>query len=279
MKLISILLIAFATVGCGGDLKMDGCWRHVEVAIDGDNSEWSNCSTYLEDEDFAVGVMNDADYLYISLSTADREVQRQVMMSGMIVWVDVTNDKAKSFGVRFPLGMREGDMRERIQEMRDRPDPPDRAEMQQQFVRQIGEMDRFEMIGPHEGNVRLLQIEDSKYVKVKLGVINGAFVYELRVPLDKQKDYLYGLGAKPGDNIAIGWDSPEIDRGEMRGMGGGEMGGGGRGGGGGGYGGGRKGGGMGGAGGLGMRPPGDSFEPPEPFEVWAKVKLVPRSDN
>jgi hypothetical protein len=278
MRTLGVILMLIIAAGCGGDLKLDSCWRNVEINIDGDNNEWAKCATYLEDEGFAVGVMNDADYLYISVSTADREIQRQVMMSGMTVWLDVTNDKSKDFGIRFPLGMRETDMRERMKQLQDGDDPPDRAEMQKQFEQQITEMDQFEMIGPHEGNIRLMHAMDSETIAVKLGVINGAFVYELRVPLREHEDYLYGLGVSPGTAIGVGLDSPEIDMGDMRvemgstgGGRGGGMGGGGRGGGGGG-GGSRGGGGKGG--GSGTRSGGAAFEKPEPFEVWASLNLA-----
>jgi uncharacterized membrane protein YgcG len=279
MRYLCVLFMVVAAAGCGGDLKLDSCWRSVDVVIDGDNTEWAKCATYVEDEGFAVGVMNDADYLYISLSTADREVQRQVMMSGMTAWLDVTNDKTKGFGIRFPLGMRGVDTREQMKEMREASDPPDRAEMQERFKEQITLMDQYETIGPHEGNIRLMHASDSETIAVTMGVVNGAFIYELRVSLRQETDYLYGLDVGPGDTIGIGLDSPELDMGDMRGPMSGMDGGmgGGRGGGGVSRGGMPGGGGKGGGGG-GMHPNGGSFERPEPFEVWASVSLVSISD-
>lgn len=278
MRRLWVVFVAVAVGGCGGDLKVDSCWRNIDVVIDGNNSEWAKCATYLEDENFAVGVMNDNDNLYISLSTADREVQRQVMMSGLTVWLDVTNDKQKSFGIRFPIGMDRPDLRREMRKAAASSGPPDRLEMQKRFEERLVSMDQYQIIGPSEGNLRLMGASDSETIAVRVGIVNGAFVYELKVPLRTDEDYLYGLDVGPGDTIAIGIDSPKFEPAGMRGPRGGVDGG---------MGGGMGGGMDGGRNGGGMRPgdwsDGDSsrtrpdwgsFERPEPFEIWAHVTLA-----
>ncbi|MEJ2722181.1 MAG: hypothetical protein P8181_13730 [bacterium] len=270
-----LIFAAMAVAGCGGDLNVDSCWRNVDVIIDGNNSEWAGCATYLEDKNFAVGVMNDTDFLYVSLSTADREVQRQVMMSGLTVWLDVTNDKQKRFGIRFPLGLDRPGIRREMRESAGSSGPPDRLEMQKRFAERLASMDQYQIIGPSEGNLRLMSASDSETIVVKVGMVNGAFVYELRVPLRTDEDYLYGLNVGPGDVIAIGIDSPKFEPAGMRaphddmdvGMGDRGMSGG-RGGGG------MPPGGWSGGDSSRTRPDWGSFERPEPFEVWAHVTLV-----
>ncbi|UCG53017.1 MAG: hypothetical protein JSW58_05535 [Candidatus Latescibacterota bacterium] len=274
MRCSILMVVLFLSVGCGRDLSLDSCWRATDVTIDGDNNEWGECVTYIEDKDLAVGVMNDDEFVYVLLTTADREVQRQVTLSGLTVWLDVANDKKKDFGIRFPLGVRGGDPPERIREMTERPDP---AEMLKRLEERIASMKEFEVIGPHAGNLRLMDMSETNTIAVALSQIKGTFVYELKMPLRRETDYLYGLGVDPGVTIGIGLESPEFKVGNLRERMGGEMRGGGPlGGVPGGGGGGRRGGGPPGMG--GMRPGGGAVDRPDPFDVWATVQLATGSD-
>ncbi len=210
-------------------------------------------------------MMNDSEYLYVALFTADRSVQRQVMMSGMTVWLDVTNSEEKSFGVRFPMGFHGKDMPRLGRPGQDGTDP---AERQKQIDDMIAGMDEFEIIGPAEGSDRLVKMGEIDDVKVAVRQDKGSFIYELRVPLTiAGSGNFYGLGTNPGDMIGMAIESPKIKRDATRDP---EMalGGTGRGG----RGGGGRGDGMGGGGKRGQRS-GEGMDPPEPFDVWSKVQL------
>ena len=267
IALFAVTLSSLVMPGCGSE-EFTSCWRQTDIVIDGDNSEWHECTTYFEDEKFAVGVMNDSEYLYIALFTADRGVQRQVMMSGMTVWLDVTNSEEKSFGVRFPLGFHGREMPKIGRPEQDGTDP---AERQKQIDEMIADMYEFEIIGPAEGNNRLVQMGEIDDVQVAVKQERGTFIYELRVPLaEAGRSNFYGLGANPGDPIGIAIESPKFDgsamRDQMMASGGmDDMGGG-------------RGGGRGGGGGGGGRP-GGGMEPPDPFDVWSKVQLATRSSD
>lgn len=92
--------------GCK-NLELNSHWRDREVTVDGINSEWENSTIYIEDEKILVGVMNDQDFLYISLITGSPALRRQMMGQGFIIWFDPEGGKKKVFGIQYPLGLQE----------------------------------------------------------------------------------------------------------------------------------------------------------------------------
>ena len=103
------LAFVFAIAQLAGckNLELSSHWPDHEVAIDGVNSEWENSSTYIEDEKVLVGVMNDENFLYISLIADDPVVRRQMLGQGFMVWFDPVGGRKKSFGIQYPLGLQE----------------------------------------------------------------------------------------------------------------------------------------------------------------------------
>lgn len=254
---LSILSLA----GCG-KLELNSAWRDREIAVDGVMTDWQNGMTYVEKANVAVGLFNDAEYMYLCLTPADRRIAAQMVGLGFTVWFDPEGGKNKTFGIHFPLGMQgRGNplmSRERVQ------DP----EQQRNMLEMMG--NELEILGPGEGQRARMPIASAKGIEVKLGESEGRLVYELKVPLVRDTEHLYAIGTDTGQKIGIGFETSELDREQMRetmgrrgggigGMppGGGRMppGGGGRG---------RMG------GGGGMRPGGGM---PGPLELWAKVTL------
>jgi hypothetical protein len=274
MTITSIVTSALLLVAGCGPIELESQWRDVDVAIDGVNTEWDSNTVYIEDPGVVVGMSNDDDFVYLCLMTSNRKVQKQVMASGFIVWLDSENNKNRDFGIRFPLGVQGAGS-----------SPPDTesprnvdselADFNKIFEEHLATNDEFEIIGPVGMGVRRLQASEAQGVEVKIGFLRGGLVYELKVPIgNRNADHFYTVDSKPGGTIGVCLESPEIEPGELRGRGGG-MGrgpgappGGGRGG----MGGGGKFGGRGG--GPGGPRPEKSFERPESFVIWVTVQLA-----
>jgi hypothetical protein len=298
---MTVVLLVSASLVCagGGSKEFDSWWRSEAISIDGVNTEWNDHTFYLENPGMVIGAANDDEYLYLSLMSADRGVMRQMMTAGLTIWVDAANDKKKDFGFRFSFDRRdrnpEAEKESRPQdvnpgEARNRPQSGgfmpggsmDEAEIQKRFAARIDSLKLFEIIGPDATGARLVHTSESLGVEVKTGFKNGAFVYELKIPLHSGSGRAYAVGAAPGKKIAIGLESPKVTMEElMNRRGGGDRPGGGMGGrmpsGGGGRmppGGGRSGGPGGSPG--GGRPGAGSFEELNPFNVWVTVTLATR---
>jgi hypothetical protein len=272
MSLSGLVCVASLCVpliaGCGG-VELKSHWRDRDVAVDGmdvPESEWQGARTYIEDADVAVGLLNDDEYLYVSLVTSDRMKLGQLIRSGLTLWFDPSGSDEKSFGIRFPLGgggadppaMRPGS----------RPDPEEMAAKMEELIEGGTDM---EILWPGEDESLRLAIVEAKGIDVRVGISSGALIYELKVPLEVSADNPFGIGAEKGALVGVGFETPEMDFEQMRESSGGRSGGmGGRGGGMGG-----RGGGMGGRGGMG----GGGRQMPEPLDVWIVARLAVEGDR
>ena len=262
-KPVMILLFAAAVlgqVGCG-TIDVESRWRDFSIAIDGKSDDWGDALVYFKDTDVALGVANDGNDLFLCLQAGSDRRQVPFMARGLILWVDAKGGKAKTFGIRFPLGI----------DLRSAREIPVNAEDQAQAQARRREAlaqsrDELEIIGAGDVEPQRIRIADIKGFEIAARMTAGRFVYEIRIPLAAGEEAMFAVGSKPGKTIGLGLEIPESGspsgrpgmggrgRGGMGGMGGGTRGGLG----------GRMGGRMGGRGGAGL----------QNFKNWADVKLA-----
>ena len=249
--------------GCKS-LEFTSRWRTAPVDIDGHNTEWQNALVRLDDKQVMVGFMNDGSYLYMSIVTDDRGIQRQIMFRGLTVWFDREGGEEKRFGVHFPVGMQFGGGGFRgMAEDREGAQPDSTARFRMPPV----DTSDVEIIGPVNGEHHQISKAQLREVAVSMDNSSGTLVYELKVPLTDNGPEPYAIGTQPGKTIGIGLETAarQAPQGSDESGGGG----GGRGFRGGGMGGrgGRRGGGGGDRGGR-------SGQQTEPLSVWAKIELA-----
>jgi hypothetical protein len=112
-KLINTRLFLFILfLSC---LVLSGCrenvlfssWRNQKITIDGKYKDWGAINTYYDEKTKVVlNLVNDADYFCVCLITRNREIEVKIMESGLILWFDRDNKKNKTFGIRFPIGLK-----------------------------------------------------------------------------------------------------------------------------------------------------------------------------
>jgi hypothetical protein len=289
---LTTVLLALLTLSCGG-LMIDSRWRDRDIVIDGDDTDWQDLKLYVENWPVDIGIANDADFLYLTLSTADRSFQRQAIMRGFEVWIDPNGRQGKILGVRYPLGMMGkggqefetadgfnpyGSSRSRAEQDRLRRAGP--AQLQEAFERMLASQQPM-LLGRSDREIRSLTMVGKNDVRVNVTLADGRLVYEARFPLHGEYP-IPPLPSKPGKSIGIGFKTRDLrfdrevvdSRDGVRGQGGGGLTGGqgGFGGRGGGFGGGTRDdgdyGGRRGGGGRGLSSTGF-----EPIEKWTKVTL------
>lgn len=280
------LLFALSLLSGCGKKPLPSVWRDRPVTIDGTDSEWEDARIILDQASVGMGLMNDGEYLYLTLSLSDPTLQARIMRQGFIIWFDPRGGKSEVFGVRFPLGMQ--DMARQWQEGGEPPQGMGRGGMDrgrmgrggtptteqlQTMYERLAEMPQMEILGPAKDQVRRLLIAESDKVLLATSYASRRLVYELRVPLAVDYGSTFGIGSAPGKKIGLGVEIPEFDMAALRqgmgGRGGGMPGGGMRGGGmdGGGMDGGMR---VGGMRGGGMR--GGMMS--EAFRLWTKIGLA-----
>ena len=252
---IALLLAALLLAACAGR-KMPGSWKDREIIIDGDRNEWRGLLAVPKGQNIAIGTMNDADYLYLLVSTADRPTMGQMLQRGLVLTIKAPSDKGEFLQITYPKPQRPGNRatsRGRGGSGGGRPDwdreVASLAETQPWFI----------LRGPGKEDLIELPLWSESGIRLGLGISNaGQLVWEIRLPLETTPDNRYALQAAPGQTLAISLATATPNRDQQarrRGAGGGRGGGGGRRGGGGGRGGGFSGGQGGGQRGQGLMQP------------------------
>ena len=281
----ALALTCLMAVGCGS-VRLDSRWVDREITVDGDDGEWENAKLYVKDWPIDVGLLNDGEYLYLCLTTVDRDLQTEVLMRGFELWIDPKGGRRKVVGIRFPLGMAQrrsegeepGELGRGRGGMRGFPGGRPNMRGSSGGSRQL-DPERFmaamKRLGA-SGELVLLEYDDDEGrrkaisrddpLQVRVAYDRGRLVYEARIPLHNSEHPLSELQVSAGDRVGIGFKTAEIDMTSMmarrRGMRGGGMPGGGM------PGGGMPGGGMGGGRGSRMSPMTASFE------KWGAVQLA-----
>jgi hypothetical protein len=274
-----ILYVALSAVflACGG-VEVTSTFRDRTIVIDGDGKEWAGMTMRTE-KNISFAVCNDSTYLYLLLSTTDHGLQRQIFARGLNIWFDATGGSDKTFGIHFPLGMKPGQRMRPLdgqgEPTGDQEEPPRMGE---------GAVHEMEILGPGADDKMIVSLVQEKDIQLKMSNDHGILVYELRVPLVRDRSHPNGIGGSLAGPVGVGLETPKFDMAAIRermgeqgmqppGERGGEMPQG--------EGGGRSGGGMGrghggggGRGGRGGERAGNSA--PEAISLWAKVTPAAR---
>lgn len=199
------------------------------VRIDGDRMDWEGDYTPLDGNQLWLGVRNDDDYLYLAILSESPAVVTPLVFRGLDLWVDPSREKQKSTGLRFPLGeaarAKSGGRRgSRAVAPPDSgsgesgrpalPEYPSAALLPDSLGRMA---DRLELLDGDSVTARLSLSEAGKRgIEAAARLDRGAFFYELRIPLRARSEGEFAVGARPGDTIEIGLQTPKVDQSRYR---------------------------------------------------------------
>jgi hypothetical protein len=221
------LFFLIGLCGCGG-IKLESSWPQKKIKIDGRDGEWGD-KYFFDKEGAIVGLANDAEYMYLFLSTTDRALQMKLLRQGFTVSFDSEGGKKSKFAVRYPLGLSQDDLwllteslREGQQEWRGggiqgigtKINP----KMLQSMYTTVMAAGELEIIVGAEHNKRLLPLASVPELEVALSFGENKLVYELKVPLARidKGEYQVGIGVEVGGNVGIGLLTPELDTRSLR---------------------------------------------------------------
>ena len=253
----SVLALGLLSLGCTAPHVLQSGTPAVPITIDALLGDWNDTIQPLPGERLALGVSNDADHLYVAVTSRDQGVTRQVLRRGLTLWVDPSGKESKELGIRFPLGMARGPAAQGGE--------LDESVFRARMAESLSELEILH--GEHLPAMRL-PADGALGIEVKVSFEYGELVYEIKLPLRSEEGYAVGVEA--GSVIGLGLETPAVNsemqraRGSGRGMGAG------RGGGLGGRGGGMRGGGRQ----VQRQGGGRTRELPEPLNSWTRVALA-----
>ena len=133
---LTILLLVTPALGGCSKVLLESSWRDRVITVDGAVTEWEGKRGILEGNDLIVGVVNDADYLYLTVTPRTPAAQMVMMRSGFTVWFDSSGGTAETFGICYPLGIEESGKQSGF-----RGEEPDPEKVRREFEQTLSELE------------------------------------------------------------------------------------------------------------------------------------------
>ena len=244
------LALASVLIGCSSSINIGSRWGDHTLQLA------ERRGIYVKDQNIVVDVLNDDEYLYLTVGVSDRMKQRQIAFQGLTVWFDNHGGDKQRFGIRYPL------RGERPLDEGGRPELERMRDTSWTFPEILS--DELEILGPIEDEHHRMHMAEAKGVDINIQNSNGTLVYSLKVPLTDNGQHAYAIGTGAGATIGLGIETGALMERERSG-------------------GSRGSGGRGGRGGFGGRGRGGEGASPEefrasrePIKFWATVQLASR---
>ncbi|MBX2818394.1 MAG: hypothetical protein KTR29_01895 [Rhodothermaceae bacterium] len=199
-------VLLLTLVSCKSALTLNSGAVDQQIAIDGSEVEWLNDLQPIAEENFAIGILNDDENLYVSLVTADVRVRSKIMALGMTLWLDPSGGSEKSLGIRFPLGIIDAGL----------PFDPFTMLEQPEFVEQLfnESLTELEIVRERDEDTKRWLRSEIPGLELAASSKQGTLVYEMKIPLDNE-ELGYSLDAANVQQIGIGLETPRFQREEM----------------------------------------------------------------
>ncbi|MDO6434728.1 hypothetical protein Q4E93_29220 [Flavitalea sp. BT771] len=178
-------------------------WQKQPLTIDGSDSDWVRPLPGIEStEKLTYAMTNDAENLYVMISTKDPAEQNKILSGGMTVWVnnqaDKTNDEA--IGLGFPLDPHNDREKQLMAEAR--------PEVYKDRSAKLDDADAYELYGfSREEPIARYNygVENKQGVVVRMNYnASGDLVYEAQIPLKAVFPKANNSHYYAGRNIAVG---------------------------------------------------------------------------
>ncbi|MCU7493828.1 MAG: hypothetical protein HF314_03705 [Ignavibacteria bacterium] len=226
LKYLTLVILTGAFFfGCSGASKVESSFAGSGIKIDGDQSDWAGSLKTIEGDNMAYGFKNDGQNLYLCLVTSDASKALRMLTMGLTVWLNPGSSKDE-IGVKFPLKPDPSEMRDfRMQQGQNNQGM--RGDGQKRIQDLISMQKELTVTNKDDLPLYSSSIETAKDFQVKLGYEKDQFVYELKVPLESNKNAQAVLKTQPGEDIEVKIETGKFDisqrQGGMRmGSGGGE---------------------------------------------------------
>lgn len=210
-KLLYYFLIILITItGCSGPAIISS-WQNDEIIIDGSRQDWNGGFSFIEDEQVAVAMKNDDNYLYLCLATSDRSKIMNIMQMGFTVWLDPLDSDGQTIGVQYPV-KREKEPRPNMQLGDNQEDSRGNLNNEKMFNNLKNMQNEILIVNEDNFPLTAIPTKNIEGIGAEVGNEMNQFIYELRVPLTYNKINAVFLDALPGEEIKVTFETGEIQK-------------------------------------------------------------------
>ena len=179
-----------------------------EIKIDGDRSDWKGKLEVLDDEQIAVGFLNNEENLFLCLTTNDRENIMKIVSQGLTVWF-YPEERDNVIGLNYPQQLTEFPRMERMRnddgqkDYRQNPDARINNLLQSQSEYSIVDEDNNALFNYPVGS--------NTGFEVKASYANNYFVYEAKIPIGNNNISEVVVDVLPKEILSVLFETAEID--------------------------------------------------------------------
>ncbi|MBI1307448.1 MAG: hypothetical protein GC181_12675 [Bacteroidetes bacterium] len=165
-------------------------WQSNAVSIDANDKEYGNISFYNTETKTHYSISNDSANLYLCLAFSDENLQRQIMLAGLTLWIDTLPKPLKQIGVTYPLKT------ERKQGKHGTGDEPTPDKIHRDFIltHQVAELTGFRNL---PNGFSPLTTKEGLNLKMDWDS-SQTLIYELQIPL---KNWYHELTSSDSSHI------------------------------------------------------------------------------
>lgn len=205
---LSIILISIT--GCSGPAIISS-WQNDEIKIDGSRQDWNGVLSFIEDEQVAVAMKNDDNYLYLCLTTSDRSKIMNIMQMGFTVWLDPLDSDGQTIGVQYPV-KREKEPRPNMQTGDNKDESRGDLNNEKMFNNLKNRQNEILIVNEDNFPLTAIPTKNIEGIEAEVGSEMNQFIYELKVPLTNNKMSTLFVDALPGEKIKVTFETGEIQK-------------------------------------------------------------------
>ena len=196
-----MVVLAATEISKAGQQNTVSAWDSTAIQVDGKANDWTKVpATFLPEQNAAIALSNDGQFLYVLFRTNDRRNARVIKMAGLTISLDPSGGKNQVFQIKFKggpsrdqLGRPEPAGPNMPEELPQDLNTPDSREYQPTFTCAI--KDRI--------SEKEIPVDGSEGPAVAFDTSLGFFTYEFRIPLIKDSIRYYGIDSRPGRSVGI----------------------------------------------------------------------------
>lgn len=205
---VVVLILAAFLQSCGG-YELTSKYTEEPVVIDGNINDWNGRLNYIEEEQAAVGIANDNNFLYVCYTTANRNNILKILRMGFTVWFFPEN--GKTIGFQYPLkSSTNSNFLKRSRQAK-------ADQMKLLLQRTLKNNNEYRIVNEKSFPLITYGVKENNDIQVAMKYRNSKFVYELKLPLNGTKGNYDAIQSKPGEHLKLVFESGEFTKGDFAG--------------------------------------------------------------